>query len=112
MSVAALDLSSPAEVMVRLDGIERDLAIRQNAYESAARGFYTYKREIERERARALLSAPQSSVTEKRAHAELEAYGVDGASYEAEYEALKAVIRVLEARSMICCALLKAQGRA
>lgn len=98
--------------MQRLEGIERDLAMRQNTYESAARNFYTYKREVEHERARALLSAPQTSVTEKKAHAELEAYDVEGAGHEAEYEALKAVIRVLETRATICQSLLRSHGRA
>lgn len=112
VSVTALDLSSPAEVLQRLDAIERDLALRQNLFEDAARGFFLYKREFERQRATALLSAPEDSVTEKRAHADIEAYDAEGATQEAEYEALKAVVRVLETRSIILMALLKSQGRA
>lgn len=107
-----VDLSHPAAVMQKLVEIEADLANRQNAYESAARGWYTAKRDIEKEKATALLGATdEKSVTEKKARAELSSYSVEGAEHEAEYEALKAVVRVLETRATICQSLLKAQGR-
>lgn len=106
------DLSSPALVMELLEGIERDLANRQNLYESAARGWYQAKREIEKVKATALLSSDEKSITEKKARADLAAYDVEGAAHESEYEAIKAVIRVLETRATVCQSLLKAHGRA
>lgn len=105
------DLSHPGVVMSRLAAIENDLALRQNSYESAAGRWYGAKRDIEKTKATALLTADEKTVAEKRARGELAAYDVEGAVYEAEYESLKAVIRVLEQRGMILMALLKAQGR-
>lgn len=105
------DLSSPAVVMQRLEEIERDLANRQNEFESAARGWYAARAEIERRKAVALLSAQDGSVTEKKARAELAAFDVALLGFESEYEALKAVVRVLEARATINQSLLRAQGR-
>ena len=111
MMLDVADLSTPQQVMARLESIEHDLAIRQNALENAAREWFTAKREIERERARALLSSEASSVTEKKAQAEIAAGGHEGIEFEAEYEALKSVVRVLETRATVCMALLKSQGR-
>ena len=110
--MSSIDLTHPAAVLERLVLIERDLAIRQNVFEEAARGWYQARREVERVKARELLSADEKSVTEKKARAELAAYDVEGAGLEAEYEALRAVIRVLEQRSMVLMAVLKSQGRA
>lgn len=98
--------------MRRLTEIEGDLALRQNALEAAARGWWSAKREIEKAKAVALLSSDEKSVTEKKAQADKAAYGVDGAEYEAEYEALKAVVRVLETRATVCQSLLKAHIQA
>lgn len=109
--MSVLELDSPQLVMSRLTDIERDLAGRQNAYEAAARDWFTARREIEREKARALLSADEKSVTEKRARAELASLTADGFEHEAEYEALRAVIRVLETRATICMSILKAQSQ-
>lgn len=106
-----LQLDSPAIVMSRLSEIERDLAQRQNLYEDAARDWYAAQREIKRVYARALLSSSAASVTAQKAEADLAAYDIEAGAHEAEYEALKAVIRVLEQRSMILMALLKSQGR-
>ncbi len=102
---------TPAVILAKLTAVENDLAERQNAYESAARNWYTAQREINRRKAKALLTSDAGSVTEKKAEGELAAYDVEGAASEAEYEALKAVIRVLEQRSMILASLLKSQGR-
>ena len=106
------DLDHPAGIMRRLADIENDLAFRQNALEAAARGWYSAKREIEKEKAAALLASDEKSVTEKKAHAEIASYSVEGAEYEAEYEALKAVVRVLETRATVCQSLLKAHIQA
>lgn len=97
--------------MQRLEAIERDLAERQNLYESAAQRWYDAKRWIEKQRAKALLSSDESTVAEKRAQADLAAFDVEDATSEAEYEALKAVIRVLETRATVLQSLLKAHGR-
>ena len=67
--------------------------------------------EIKKAHAIALLSSTKASVTEKKADADIAAYAAEGAEHEAEYEALKAVIRVLETRASICMSVLKAQGR-
>lgn len=104
-------LDSPAEVLRLLSSIEADLANRQNAYESAAGTWYAAQREMKRKAAHALLGSDASSVTEKKAEADLAAYDVEGSAREAEYESLKAVIRVLEQRASICQSILRAQGR-
>lgn len=106
-----ITLSSPAEVQTVLEQIEKDLAMRQNIYEAAARRWFGAKREIERAKAVALLTA-EGNTTVRRSAGIAAAYDVDGAESEAEYEALKAAIGVLEARAMICMSILKAQGRA
>lgn len=104
-------LDSPAVVMTRLVEIERDLAMRQNNFERAALDWYTVQRDIKKAYATALLSSNASSVTAQRAEAEIAAQLTPGGEHEALYESLKAVIRVLEQRSMICMAVLKSQGR-
>jgi uncharacterized protein YjbK len=109
--VPDLGLDHPAGIMNRLVEIESDLAIRQNNLESSARQWYGAKRDIEKEKAQALLGSDRASVTEKKAEADLAAYDVQGAASEAEYEALKAVVRVLETRATVCQSLLKAHGR-
>jgi hypothetical protein len=109
--VSVVELDSPALVMQKLTEIEADLAYRQNALETAARHWYQAKREIERVSARALLDSDKGSVTEKKADADLAAYDVEGAVYEAEYEAIKAAVRVLETRASVCQSILRAQGR-
>jgi hypothetical protein len=97
--------------MARLAEIDNELAIRQNAYENAARTWFKAQREIARVKARALLTSEKASVTEKKAEGDLAAYDVEGAASEAEYEALRAVVRMLEVRSTIGMSILKAQGR-
>lgn len=107
---AATSLDSPHVVMGRLMSIERDLAFRQGAYEAAARDWYAAQREIKRAHARGILEAPDGTVPEKKAHADLEALSCDGASYEGEYEALRAVVDVLKTRASICQSVLKSQA--
>ena len=108
---ATVDLTHPAAIMEGLASIEADLAMRQNNFEEVARQWYVAQREIGRRKAQALLASDAKSVTAAKAEGELAAYDVEGAASEAEYESLKAVIRVLEQRAMIGMALLKAQGR-
>jgi hypothetical protein len=96
--------------MARLAEIETDLAVRQNALESAGTAWFKAKRDREKARAIAFLSA-QGTVAERSAKAD-EQTALDAKNEEAEWEALKAVVRTLETRANIGMALLKAQGRA
>lgn len=100
----------PATVMNRLAEIENDLAARQNTLEAAGRAWFTAKRDRERARAVAFLSA-QGTVAERNAIAD-EQTALDGRNEEAEWEALKAVVRVLETRASIGQSLLRSMGRA
>lgn len=109
--MSTVDLTHPAAIIATLAEIEQDLALRQNTFGAVARRWYIAQREIGRRKAQALLTSAAPSVTAKKAEGDLAAYDVDGAASEAEYESLKAVIRVLEQRAMIGMALLKAQGR-
>jgi hypothetical protein len=103
-------MNTPAEVMARLGEIEADLAIRQNALESAAMNWFAAKRDREKARAIVFLGT-QGTVAERSAKAD-EQTALDAKNEEAEWEALKAVVRTLETRANIGMALLKAQGRA
>lgn len=102
--------SDPGNVMARLEAIETDLASRQNALESAARKWFVEKREKEHKRAVAFISA-EGTVAERSAIADRETARV-GAQEEAEWEALRVVVRTLEARASIGQSLLRSQGRA
>lgn len=104
------DLSTPERIMLRLEELDRDLANRQNALEAAARAWFVAKREREKNRATTFLTT-EGTVAERNAHAD-RAHATDGASSEAEYEALKAVVRVIETRVGIGQSLLKGHGRA
>lgn len=110
-TLVLVDMTDPAAVMDRLARIENDLATRQNVYEAAARGWYAVRRDVERAHAMALLGSLAGSVAEKKAEADLAGLAVEGVERQDEYEALKAVIRVLETRGTICMSILKAQGR-
>jgi hypothetical protein len=104
------DLSTPAAIMTRLDAIERDLADRQNALEAAARAWFVAKRQRDHDHAVAFLAA-EGPVAQRKAVADRET-ALDGREAEAEWEALRAVVRTLETRSTIGMALLKSHGRA
>ncbi len=103
------DLGHPIAVQQTLEEIERDLATRQNAYESAARKWFAKQGEIAKERAISYRKATGNSI-DKRAVAD-EEHGEDGAIEQAEWEALRAVVKVLETRATILMSLLKSQGR-
>lgn len=104
------DLSTPQQIMARLDAIERDLADRQNALEAAARAWFNAKRQRDHDRAVAFLTA-EGTVAERNAQADRQT-ALDGKEAEAEWEALRAVVRTLETRSTIGASLLKGHGRA
>lgn len=100
---------TPAQILERLEAIEKDLASRQNAYESSAREWIKGKRDREKARAVAFLKA-KGTVAAREAEADAETCLI-AAEHEAEYEAIRAVVRVLEARASIGQSLLRAQGR-
>jgi hypothetical protein len=104
------DLSTPQQIMGRLDAIECDLADRQNALEAAARTWFIAKRQRDHDHAVAFLTA-EGTVAQRKAVADRET-ALDGKEAEAEWEALRAVVRTLETRSTIGMALLKSHGRA
>lgn len=102
-------LDDPAAVMARLAEIENALAEKQNAWESAALSWFRAKRDREHDRAVQFIRA-EGTVAERSAIAESET-ALNGKEDEALYEALKAVIRVLETRASIGQSILRAQGR-
>lgn len=104
-------LDNPAAVMARLAEIENDLEIRQNPYEEAASAWFLAQRSIRHAYATALLGSDKSTVTEKKAEGDIAAFLAEGGEHEAEYQALKAVIGVLDTRATIGMSILKAQGR-
>lgn len=103
------DLSTAAQVMTKLEQIEHDLSVRQGALEAAARAWFIAKRDKERARAVAFLSA-EGTVAERSAIADRDT-ATQGAQQEAEYEALRSVVRTLEARATIGQTLARTFGR-
>lgn len=99
----------PFQIIERLEEIEEDLAKRQNVLESAAERWFKAKRDREKKRAIAFLSA-QGTVAERQAIADRET-ATDGKAEEAEYEAVRAVVRVLETRASIGQTLARTNGR-
>jgi hypothetical protein len=102
-------LDTPALVVEKLQGIERDLELRQNILEAAALNWFRAKRDKEHARAVAFIAA-EGTVAERSAQADLQT-SLIGRQEEAEFEALRAVIRVLEARATIGQSILRSQGR-
>lgn len=98
-----------ADVQKRLEDIEADLQKRETALEDAARKWFVAKRDREKARAIAFLSA-DGTVAERSAKADLETTVV-GKEAEAEFEALRAVVRVLETRASIGQSLLRSMTR-
>lgn len=104
-----MTLTAPASVIDRLEEIDQDLAKRQNSFEAAAFAWFRAKRDREKRRAIEFLSA-QGTVAERSAIADRETATM-GALEEAEFEAIKAVVRVLETRASIGQSVLRSQGR-
>lgn len=104
-----MTLSHPGAVLERLAAIENDLAARENALEAAALAWFRVKRDKEHKRAVEYLKAT-GTVAERNAVADVET-AMLGAAEEAEWEALKAVVRVLETRASIGQSILRSQGR-
>lgn len=100
---------SPAQIIERLEGIESDLAERQNTLGSAAERWYKAKRDREKARAVAFLGA-EGTVAERHAIADRDT-ALDGRDEEAEYESVRAVVRVLETRASIGQSLIRTHAR-
>jgi hypothetical protein len=102
-------LSTPHQVMARLEELDGDLATRQNEIEEAADQWARAKREREKTYSYAYMEA-HGTVDQRKAQAVQASYLV-GLDAEARYEALKAVLRVIETRVGIGQSILRAQGR-
>lgn len=100
---------TPAQIMSRLEEIEKDLAERQNEFTEAAEGWTRQNREKEKAWAEAYLKA-DGQVTDRKAAA-IKASCHIGQEEEAAYVALKAAVGVLETRATIGQSLLRAHGR-
>lgn len=107
--MTAVHLTDPGTVLRRLEEIEQDLEIRQNVLESAALAWFKAKREKERQRAIAFLSA-EGTVAERSAIADRDT-SLIGKDDEALYESLRAVVRTLETRASIGQSILRSQNR-
>lgn len=102
-------MNTPDQVMDRLEALDVDLAVRGPALELAARAWFIAKRDKEKARAVAFLSA-EGTIAERHAIAD-EKTATDGKAEEAEWEALRAVCRTIETRVGIGQSLLRAHGR-
>lgn len=103
-------LSTPQQVVARLEQIDADLACRQNELEAAALEWFRMKRDREHDRAVAFIAAT-GTVGERSAVADRDTSHI-GADAEARFESVKAVVRVLETRASIGQSILRSQGRA
>lgn len=92
-----------------LEGVERDLAERQNRIEEAAAEWVAAKRHKEKAYATAYMLA-EGPVVQRQAEA-TQATALNGLEAEAKYEALKAVIRVLETRASVGQTLMRSYNR-
>lgn len=103
-----------AEILDRLEGIERALAARQTRGEESAANYHRAKRDYEEEYAKTYV-ATDGAPTERKQQTLLKLMPSDAYKRlvvaEAEYEGWRAAMRTLEARSMIGMALLKASTR-
>lgn len=102
---------TPAQIEERLHEIDGDLASRQNAYESAAERSHRAVRNREHQHALEFMRATGLTVTERREKAR-ELTSLIGIEEEAEYEGLRAAIKVMETRANIGMALLKSANAA
>ena len=105
----SIELSTPQQIMLRLEAIERDLADRQLDLETAAMEWFRMKREREYAWSVAFTAA-EGTDTRRRAVANRESSRI-GAAEEGRWEGLRAVTRTLEARATIGQSLLRAHGR-
>jgi hypothetical protein len=101
------ELRTREQIILRLQEIDDDLAARQVALERAAMAWFRAKRDREHRHA-VVFRATTGTVAERNAAAD-EQSALIGADAEAEFEALRAVVRVLDTRATIGATLLKAE---
>ena len=101
-----------AQIQARLEEIDADLLTRTPKLERAAKDYFTVKRDYERAKSEAYLKTT-GTVGEREAATVLALWKADAYKSlvvaEADYEAQKAVIRVLETRASIGQSLLRVQ---
>lgn len=95
----------PVEIAERLEAIERDLEKRQTPLAEAADKFYKAKRDLEEARANSFIST-KGSVEQRKAQSIVDTTD-QGKVEEAEFEARKRAIMVLETRASILQTLAK-----
>jgi hypothetical protein len=115
--MSTLTHDAPAAVIQRLSEIEQDLAIRQGDLEVAADDRARLVRDWEYRLAIAQKTAKGNDAGARKAAALVAAIEQDDLyerlqDAEGRWEALRAVVRVLEARSVIGMSILRSQGRA
>jgi hypothetical protein len=104
-----VNLTTPEAVQSRLESLDDDLAILQNTLEDAAMAHFRAKRDREKQKAKAFLSAKGTDFA-RRAQADLDVAEI-GREEEGQWEAKRAVLKTLEARAMVGASILKAQSR-
>ncbi len=104
-----MSLTSPALVHERLEALEADLAVLQNEIEESAMKWFVAKRQKEKIHASAFLTA-KGSIAARGAIADLETAEF-AMVLEADYEAKRHRLKVLETRSAVAMSILKSQGR-
>lgn len=109
-------LASPQQVIARLQEIEHDLAERQNDWEEAAADRARLIRDWEHRYALCMKKAQGPNSEARKAAAFVMAAEMDDlyrhlTEAESTYEALRAVVKVLETRSTIGMSILRSQGR-
>lgn len=103
---------NPADLIARLEQIDQDLAVRQAALEQAAAGWMRQKRDREKQHAEAFLTAKAGGMTVAEASAVADRdTALIGLEAEAEFEALKRVVAVLETRASIGQTLVRTNMR-
>ena len=107
-------LASYGAVQLRLADIDDAIAERQEPFETAARDYFTAKRDFERDFA--IQHLKETGTVDERRHKTIVALWQTESykalvSAEANYEALKGVLRTFETRASIGQSLLKAMQR-
>lgn len=108
---------SAVQIEERLEGIEQDMADRQDEFEQVAEDYHRTVREFDLRVARVKRQTKASTETAKKDAALDSIAAADDDLWtrftdaEARYYALKAVMGTLEKRAMIGMALLKSHGR-
>lgn len=109
-------MTDPGRVLHTLEAISEDLAERQNEYEQAASDRARLVRDWERRLAAHVMTAKGSDAGARKAAALGAAIAQDDLyerlmDAEGRFEGCRAVIKVLETRSMIGLGILRSQGR-